>query len=1071
MHNPILVNLLMLTILIGGLYCAFTLVREMFPEIRPNQIRITTIYPGATPAEVEKGISIKIEEQVKGLEELDEMRTTIGEGYSTILLALRNDVDDVDQVVTDAKAVIDTIPREDFPEEAEETRVTAAEPRLPVISFSLYGQIDEQTLKEWGRQLRDDVLQIDGITEVVLSGTRPDEISVEVRQGRLLEFGLSFGEVANAIRRSNLDLPGGQVRTGGGNVAVRTVGEKDQAEAIGEIVVRSDARGRVIRLKDVARVVDGFEDVDLIGRYNARPSVSVTVYKTANQDAIDIAWKVKAFLAGKTGQPFELSGADTYTPRGRAAQGVYQTAALQPYGDLPGLMETHSDLSRFIEGRLDLVKRNGLWGLMLVFVTLLAFLNWRVAFWVMMGLVLSILGTLIVMKLIGMTLNLLTMFGMIVVLGMLVDDAIIIAEHIYSKVERGVPPKVAAIQGAEEVTWPVVCAIATTVAAFAPLMYIEGQMGDFFIVLPIIVIIALSTSLFEALTILPSHLAHQMVPRRVRETNGRLKTLRARFRGLQQHVLHNVLIAGYERLLRLALGYRYVTLGVAVAGLIVAAGAVQGGRVPFVPFQKMDSETLLANLEMPVGTPLAQTDEGVQAIERAGLAIPEVQSMFTLVGSQIDDWGQAAGARSHTAQVIIELQAVEERQRDSEAILRDLREQTGDIPGANALRYTAIHGGPGGRAIQLEISGERLEDIVAVCDRLKQRLGQFEGVFDIDDNFDAGRREIQIELLDSARALGLTTESLAGQVRAAFYGLEARKINRDREDVKIVVRYPESDRRQVYDVESMWIAAPDGTLVPFSEVARVREGRSYAAINRLDQRRTVTVTADVDEAVANSHDINAKLAAGFTELAEGRDVSMAFGGQEREFAKSFVSLKRDFVIAMLLIFVILAGLFRSYVQPLIVMTAIPFGLTGAVVGHYLMGYPLTVLSLIGLVALSGIVVNDSLILVSFINRQIAAGTKMFEAVVIGCKSRLRPILLTSITTVAGLAPLLAEQSFQARFLIPMGISISFGLAFATVLVLVVVPSIYLIAADLRSVGARLGRVFVSPADRSDAPAA
>ena len=1058
-HNPVLVNVTMLAIMAGGIVCALTLVREMFPETRPDQVLINTTYPGATPAEVEKGISIKIEEKVKTLEELDEMRTSIGEGYSSIVLYLRSDVDDVDQVVTDTKAAIDTIPREDFPEEAEETRVSSLEPRLPVISFSLYGDVDEETLKQWGKRLRDDLLTVPGITDVVLEGTRTDEISVEVRAGRLFEYGLSFMQVADAVRRSNLDLPGGQVRTARGNVAVRTMGEKDQADAIGEIIVRSDPDGRVIRLKDIANVVDGFEDVDLISRFNACPSVTVTTYKTADQDAIDIAWKVKAFLAGKTGQPYVLSPTDQVTPRGRDAMEVYHSAAVHPYTDLPGKLEAHSDLARFIEGRLDLLKRNGTWGLALVFITLLLFLNWRVAFWVMMGLVLSILGTLVAMKCIGISLNLITMFGMIIVLGMLVDDAIIVAERIYTKVEQGMVPELAAVEGTEEVTWPVVCAIVTTIAAFVPLMYIEGQMGDFLSVLPVIVILALTISLFEALTILPSHLAHQMVPKQTGNSCRAQPGFIDRARDFQRRFLHTFLLAHYEKLLRRAISYRYVTVAIALCGLLVAGGAVAGKRVPFVPIQKMDSETLLANLEMPVGTPIADTDQAVRVMEQAAKGIPEVKSMFTLVGTQVNNWGMSTGLRSHHAQVIIELSPIEERERNSEAILRDLRSRTGDIPGANSVRYEPIHGGPGGSVIQLEISGDRLEDIIAVCERTKQRLTQLEGVYDIDDNFDAGRREVQIELLDSARALGLTTEQLATQVRAAFYGLEARKINRDREDVKIMVRYPESDRQRVYDIESMWVATPDGTIVPFSEVARVSEGRSYAAINRLDQKRTVTVTADVDEGIANADAINSLLATEFAELREGRDVTLKFGGQRRETMKSLGSLKQDFAVAMLLVFVILAGLFKSYSQPLVVMTAIPFGLIGAVAGHYVMGYPLTILSLIGLVALSGIVVNDSLILVSFINRQAADGMPLYEAVVDGCKSRLRAILLTSITTIAGLAPLMLEKSFQARFLIPMGISITFGLAFATMLTLVVVPAIYLIVADLRTIVSRLTRLL------------
>ncbi len=1046
-QNPVLVNLILVATITTGGVSALTLVREMFPESRPSQVNISTFYPGATPVEVEKGISIKIEERIKTLEDLDEMRTNIGEGSSTITLSLTNGVEDIDQVVTDTKALIDTIPREDFPEDAEETRVVASEPRLPVISLSLFGDIDEETLKKWGKRIRDDLLAIEGITEVTLLGTRPDEIIVEIRPDRLVEYGLSFTEVSDAVSRSNLDLPAGQVRTRDGNVAVRTMGEKDRGQAISQIIIRSDSDGRVVRLSDVAHVMDGFADVDVIGRFNAKPAVSMTVYKTGDQDAIEIASKIKAFVAGKTGQPFALSTFEGLMPKGRSAMQVYEEAKQQPYANLPGNIMYHGNLARFIEGRLDLLKRNGLWGLLFVFITLLLFLNWRVAFWVMMGLVISIFGTLVCMKIAGVTLNLVTMFGMIIVMGMLVDDGIIVAEHIYTKIEGGMRPSLAAIQGAEEVTWPVVCAIATTIAAFAPLIFVEGMIGDFFGVLPLIVIFALSFSLFEALTILPSHLSHHKLRSAKVATDSRWQ----RLRGWQKTMLEERLAGRYEQFLRLAVANRYVTLAAVVAGLVLVAGMIGGGRVPFEFIQKMDSETLIANLEMPIGTPIEQTNEAISLVEGAAEQVSEVKGMYTLVGSQVDQQGALSGSRSHMAQVIFELTKIELRERNSEQILAELRERTGDIPGVDSLRFRTIHGGPGGVAIQVEISGTEISDIVAVADRFKERLDQFDGVFDIADNFDAGQREVQIELLESARALGLTTQELATQVRAAFLGLEARKINRDREDVKIMVRYPEEYRRHVYDVESMWVATPSGKMVPFSEVARVREARSYASINRLDQKRTVTVTADIDEALTNTQLITGQLASEFSELRGEHNVTLKFGGRRREMAISMGSLNWDFMAAMMFVYVILAGLFRSYIQPLVVMTAIPFGLIGAVLGHYVMGYPMTILSVIGLVALSGIVVNDSLILVTFINRRLAEGLPMVEAVIGGGRSRLRPILLTSITTISGLAPLMAEQSFQAKFLIPMGISITYGLAFSTVLILIVVPCIYLIFADLQSV--------------------
>ena len=1062
-HNPVLVNLLMVTIVISGVYSALTLVREMFPESRPNEVLVLTPYPGASPAEVEKGISIKLEEQLKDIEGVEDIETTITEGQSSIMLSLYNEVDDVDRVVNDVKNAIDAIPRDDFPEEAEETIVSRFEPKLPVISVSWFGDMTDRQLKIMGKRLRDDVLALPGVTDATLSGTKRDEISVEVDPQQLVRYGLSFMDISDTIARQNMDLPGGQVKTNAANVAVRTLGERDRGDELARQVVRADASGRYVLLSDVARVVDGFEDVDLRSRIDGQPGVSLIVYKTKSQDAIDIAHKVKALVAGKNHQPLQLDWTSRLTGEARVLRDIYHAAYEDPYPAI-GSLKTHSDLSRFIEGRLDLLKRNGLWGVVFVFGSLLFFLNWRVAFWVMAGLLLAIAGTLTAMSMAGVTLNLISMFGLIVVLGMLVDDAIIVAEHTYSKIEQGDEPELAAIKGAEEVTLPVTAAIATTIVAFAPLLFIKGTIGDFMGVLPVIVMLALSISLLEALTILPSHLAETFArarrrgQRRQHAATGRPARWRRYFRQAQVTLIERGLRQPYEWLLRLALSYRYVAVAVAVAALVVSLGLIGGGIVDVVFIQKMDAETVVASVELPVGSPLEQTDAVMHRIEDLTGELPEMSTRFTLVGGQVDMRGGANTSNAHLGQMIMELTPGEQRSRSSSDIVNGLRAQTADIPGIRSLTFREVHGGPGGAAIQIEISGEDLDAVVASTARIKEALRGYAGVSDIEDNFDAGQREVQIELLDSGRALGLTTESLARQVRGAFYGLEARKIQRDREDVKIMVRYPLAYRRHVYDLEQMRVATPAGAAVPITEVARISEGQGYATIRRKNQKRTVTVKADVDDTVTNAHRVVASLDPLFAKLsADHPGVQFAMGGQSEERAKSFDSLGRDGAAAIILIYVILAALFKSYVQPLIVMAAIPFGVIGAIAGHWMMGYPMTILSGIGLVALTGIVVNDSLILVDFINRRREQGADLVDAVVTAGKTRLRAIILTSVTTVLGLAPLMAETSFQAKFLIPMAVSIAFGLIFATVLTLLVVPCLYMILQDVRSAWARLWR--------------
>ncbi len=1071
-ENPVLVNLLMVAILIFGGYTALTLTREMFPESRPDQILITTPYPGATPEEVERGISIRIEEEIKDIEHIERIETTISEGISTLMVELTSEVRDLDDKVNEFKAAIDAIPRDELPEEAEETRVTKFEPTLPVISIAIYGDTDEGTLKDAGRRLRDDLLLLPQITDVEITGIRKDELTVQVDPEQMIAYNLALSDVADAIRRSNLDLPGGEVETVEQNVAVRTLGETDEVARIENTIIRTQPGGSVVRVRDVGTVIDAFEDSDTRGRFNGKPAVDVIVYKTGDQDAIEIAESVKAFVAGKRGEPLEM-GLFTQLGLGGGLREIYEQSSSDPYP--PGLtFELHSDLSRYIADRLDLLKRNGAWGLLFVFLALLFTLNWRVAFWVMMGLVLSVAGGIVLMSMFGATLNLISMFGLIVVLGLIVDDAIVVGENIYARVERGEKPVTAAIRGTEEVIWPVVIAVATTIGAFLPLMFIEGRIGDFMGVLPIIVMSALLISLIEAFVILPSHMADTLRPvqrdlERGATRNPLLRLIRP-IRDFQRHLLQNVFTNHYERFLRAAIRYRYATIAGAIGCLLIALGLVAGGQVEQVLIQKMDSETLTVDIELPVGAPADRTAEVTEYIEYIVSdpdQFPEVSSIYTLVGAQVQAGGHAAtvSSRSHIGQLIIELTTVDQRDRKSDEIIAAMRDAVGPVPGTNSVRFQEMQGGPGGAEVELEITGESTDGILRAVTRLKNYLATQEGVFDIDDDYERGRRELQLTLLESARPLGFTTQRLATEVRGAFYGLEARTLQRNREDVDIRIRFPEQRRQHIYELENMRISAPGGGMVPIGEVAHIAEDEGTASIRRIDQRRAIVVTADVDQSVANSNEVLAGMQPLISELE--RDLPglrIALAGNKREFAKSFGSLRRDFLIAVVVIFVMLAGLFKSYIHPLVVLSAVPFGVTGAIVGHLLMGYPMTILSMIGLVALTGIVVNDALILVDFIKKELATGKATLEAVVSAGRRRLRPIMLTSLTTILGLAPLMTEQSFQARFLIPMAISISFGLAFATLLTLIVVPSLFMIAEDAKMIATwlRTGSTRVVP---------
>ncbi len=1063
-NNPVLVNLIMVALLGLGLYSALTITREMFPEYRPNEIQIATVYPGATPAEIEKGITIKIEEEIREIDGVDTYSSQIVEGLSTIRVELLEDLDEISVALNDVKGAVDAL--QDLPEEAEETRTFEYKPRLPVIGVSLFGDVDEKELKRLGRKLRDDILELPGITDVTLSGTRNDEIVVEVHPDKLLEYHLSFPQITEVIRRANLDLPGGVVKTSGADVAVRTLGERDQAEAIARTIVSSDPLGRVVYLDQVATVIDGFEDSERKGKFNGKPAITVMTYKTPEQDAIDISDKIKAFLAGKTHQPVQWGLADRIkhlVGKQTEPQKIYESAWANPFPPHVNA-DTHTNLARLIEGRLELLRRNGSFGLAFVFISLLLFLNWRTALWIAAGLLASIFGTILFLDYIGSTLSMISMFGLIVVLGLIVDDAIVIGENVFSKVEQGMSPREAAVEGGHEVGWPVVATVATTIAAFLPLSLIEGEIGHFLAILPVVVSCALLVSLVEALLILPSHLAEFLKP--MRRTDDGSPVMRrqsigdrliAPIRHAQYVFVQRILLGNYERLLRLAVTYRYVTVTIAFSLLFVGFGMVQGGRVQDTFFSKMDSETLLVNLDMPVGTPIEDTERMLERIETMVVGLPEVKNVQSLIGSALSMRDASVGAsQAHIGQVIIELVEVDRRDRTSEEILADLREKSAHLTGIDRLQFMSMQGGPGGEAIMIEVSGDDFEKLMPVVETLKQRLAKYEGVYDINDDYDAGRPEVQIELLESGRALGLTTESLAVQVRGAFYGLEAKVLVRDREDVKIMVRYPESHRKRIYDLEEMRIATPTGQMVPFSEVARFTEGTGYATIRRTDGRRVINVSADANQDVVNPDTVTDELMAEFPALeAANPGVKVQAKGRRREMNRSIESLSRAMMVAVAIIYTILAWLFRSYIQPLIVMTSLPLGMIGVIFGHYIMGYDLTIISKIGFVALAGIAVNDALVLINFVNKSVADGMDVFEAVIYGGKRRLRAILLTTLTTVLGLAPIVLETSFQAKFLIPMAITICFGLMFATVLTLVVIPSLYLIQHDVASLASRI----------------
>jgi len=1037
--NGVAANLLMVLLLGGGAMTLFTLRQEVFPEVSSDMISVTVLYPGAAPEEVEDGVVTRIEDAIQGIEGIEEITSTAAEGLATVRAELLVGAN-VQRVLADVKSQVDAI--DSFPEEAEEPIIQELIIRRQVINVAVSGEAPERTLKEIGQRVRDDLAAMSGITQVDLSVARPYEISVEVSERTLRRYGLTFDQVAAAVRSFSIDLPGGSVETEGGEILIRTEGQAYWGKEFERLPLLTRPDGSRILLGDVARVVDGFADTDQAARFDGEPAVLVQVFRVGEQDAIDVAQEVKDYVARKQ-------------------------------RELPDGIELTlwQDDTKILESRLDLLIKNGRMGFLLVFLVLALFLRLRLAGWVALGIPVSFLGGLWVMPALGVSINMISLFAFIVVLGIVVDDAIVVGENIYTHYQQGEEKLRAATLGAQEVGVPVVFAVLTTVAAFSPLLTVPGNTGKIMRVVPLIVIPVLLFSLFESLLILPAHLSHLKhdSKRKLSRVNQVWRRFQDAFARRLDHLTRRV----YGPSLEWAIEWRYLTLAIGLTTLLAVGGLVAGGWIRFTFLPDVEADNVVATLEMPLGTPVERTAEAVRILEQTARDIgdevagregrPVFEHVLASVGQQPFRTQQSqrhgsvgqSYSGSHLGEVNIQLVGSEEREINSEKVADLWRERTGPIADAVQLTFSSSLFSVG-EAINIQLTGPDLDDLQAASVRVKEELRRYAGVTDITDTFRAGKQEVELELTDEAAALGLSLADLARQARNAFYGAEAQRIQRGSEEVKVMVRYPEEERRSLGDLDELRIRAqrPDGTLVeiPFSTAARSTMGRGFASIDRVDRRRTVNVTADVDDKTANANEILAKLESeGLPQaLRDFPDVHWSFEGEQEEQRETLGGLARGFAIAMLVIFILLAVPFRSYFQPLIIMTAVPFGMIGAVFGHLLMGMNLTILSGFGVVALTGVVVNDSLIMVDFINRAYRSGIPLDRAVREAGMARFRPILLTSLTTFAGLTPLLLERSLQAQFLIPMAVSLAFGVMFATAITLVLVPVLYVIYEDVKA---------------------
>lgn len=1046
-RNTVFANIVLILIFLAGGMAACLMVREFFPETSLDMISVSVPYPGADPEEVEEGICRKIEEAIEGLEGVKEYTTYSGENLGRATIEVKEGYD-MSVVLARVRSRIDAIST--FPVDAEKPIITDLLIKHAVMLLYLSGDMSERRLKEWAGQIKDELQQIPDISQVEIFGVRDYEISIEVSEERLREYGLTLARVAEVVRRSNLNLAGGTIRTQGEEIRVRTIGRKYTGQSLASIVVLARPEGEIITLDRIAVINDGFNEDPIFATVNGEPSVLVIVHKTQEEDSLVIAKAVNAFVDKKN--------------------------RLLPAGVKLKIFYDNTDMLR---ARINLLVKNGTIGLCLVFILLWLFLDMHLSFWAGMGIPVSIAGAMAIIWVAGGTINMISLFGLIMVLGIVVDDAIVVGESIFVHRRRGEQPLEAAVEGLSEVGMPVIAAVITTIVAFFPLAFVGGVMGKFISVLPVVVISALAVSLVECLILLPAHLSHlpdfhaRPLPK---HTLSRLITSFHHLpgRGLEWFVDHI-----YMPFLAKALYWRYIFLCAAIAILMLVLGLVRGGILKFQIFPEIDGFVITSTVEFPNGTPSKVVQDSLEKVEAGMLRLaqktktrsgePLIVEYLTLIGQTLGTQVQISGPNVGSVQAI--LLDSERRGIHTKDLMVQWEKEVGSIPGIKSLTFEGLSAGPPGAPLEIWLQGDNMEDILAAAEDLQGRLRRFQGVYQIRSDFSPGKNEMRLRLKPEARALGLTVDDLARQVYAGYYGQEALRLQRGRDDVRIKIRYTEEERSRVSDLNQVRIRTKSGYEVPLLSVVDVVFSPGYSTITRTNGMRRVAVSAAVDTNTANTSEIIDELSNGYLEQLSGRypGLHISLQGDQKKNRETFGSLFVGYPLAVLGIFIIIATMFRSYIQPFIILFTVPFGIIGGIMAHLLLGYHLSIMSVFGMVALAGVVVNDAIVLIERVNENLAQGMPFFEALQKGGARRFRAIFLTTISTVCGLLPLILETDFQARFLIPMALSIAGGVVFATVLTLLLVPSLLTILNDFRCVFYRL-RLGVWPRREAVEPA-
>jgi multidrug efflux pump subunit AcrB len=1025
-RNRVTPNLMMIVFIAGGLFLARGIKQEVFPEFDLDMVNVMVPYPGSSPEEVEQGIILAVEERIRGLDGIKEIIATASEGFGMVRAELLEGAD-TQRVYQDIKQQVDRIVT--FPQDAERPEVSMLVMRREVLQIQLYGKASERALRELAEEVRDSLLQDPGVTQVELLGARDFQIQVQIDQDTLRRYDVSLGDVAQRIRATAVELPGGYIETKGGDILLRVKDRRDWAREFAGIPIITTSDGAVLYLEDIARVREDFEDTDRKATYDGQRAIGISVFRIGKQTPIGVSASARAAMD-------------------RIADGLPE-----------GISWTvNMDMADVYRARLDLLLRNAFLGLLLVLALLGVFLEFRLAFWVTMGIPTSFLGAFLFLGGMGISINMISMFAFIVALGIVVDDAIVVGENVYEYRNQGKSFVEAAIMGAKDVAIPVTFSILTNMVAFLPLCFIPGFMGKIWRVIPMVVITVFAISWVEALFILPAHLGHG----KAKDSNRLARWIHARQQAFSRGFIRFVEKV-FGPFLDGCIRFRHMTVALGLAVLIVVVSFVASGRIGLIVMPRVEADFAVVTATLPVGSPMERAQEVADYLEARAKQVVAEHGGETLcegIFSEIDE---------NEIETRLYLTDPEIRPLSTTRVTNLWRAKVGQIPGTESLRFEADRGGPGsGAGLTVELSHRNIETLDRAGTALATILADFPNAKDIDDGYTPGKRQLNFRVKPEGQSLGLTAANIARQVRNSFYGAEALRQQRGRNEIRVFVKLPDEQRSSEYDIEQLLIRTPAGTDVPLMHVAEVQGGRAYTTIERRNGRRTVRVTANV-EPMSETSQVQATLEKDYMpQLVQAfPGLTYIWEGKQADFGESMDSMMRGFVVAMMVIYAMLAIPFKNYLQPIIVMIAIPFGIVGAVLGHVIMGYSLSLISVMGIIALSGVVVNDSLVLIDYANRLRLKGFSAFDAIHMAGIRRFRPIILTTMTTFGGLAPMIFETSRQARFLIPMALSLGYGIVFATSITLIIVPCLYMILDDAEKLWAKGSAIADSGGELED----